>query len=563
MIQEELKKTIEKAIGERAVLEHPANPEHGDYSTSVALVLATKLDKNPRAIAEELVSKIRSEKSKLFDRVEIAGPGFINFFLSRECLFNELTSILREKEKYGRRKMKGTVVIDYSGPNIAKPFGVGHLRSTIIGQVLYNLHAFLGYKTIGDNHIGDWGTQFGKLLYQIKKEGLEKGDLSIQQLEELYVRFHQEAEHDETMEEGARAWFKKLEDGDTEARQIWKKARDTSLKEFEHIYKLLEVKIDNTLGESFYEPILKNVVEEVKKKGLAKKSRGAWIVEFPNEELPPAILLKSDEATNYFTRDLATIQYRLKKWKPNLILYEVGAEQSLYLKQLFWTAELLGWAKRERFHHVAHGLYRTKEGKFSTRKGQTVHLEEVLEDAINRAREIIEQSETARGLPTKEKETVAKAVGIGAVKFNDLLQNPSGDIVFDWDKMLNLKGNSAPYLQYTYARAKSILRKSNLARPSYSHLGPAKFEKEEMDVLRYMYRFPEIVAEAAKLFSPNLVAQFAVELAQKYNAFYNKLPVLQAETEEQKQFRLTLTSSVAQLLQNSLHLLGIETLERM
>ena len=379
----------------------------------------------------------------------------------------------------------------------------------------------------------------------------------------MYVRFHKEAQHDDKMEDGARAWFLKLEQGDKEARSIWEAVRKTSLKEFERIYNLLEVKIDNALGESFYEPMLKGIVEEVKKKGLAKKSRGALIIEFPNEELPPAILLKSDEATNYYTRDLATAKYRLEKWKPDKIIYEVGAEQILHLKQVFLTVEMLGWAKREKFYHVVHGLYRTKEGKFSTRKGQTIHLREVLEDAVLRASKIIEQSETIRGLSQKEKEEVARVVGIGAVKYNDLMQHPSRDIVFDWDKMLNLKGNSAPYLQYTYARCKSILRQSSLARLSYSHLGLAKVSVEEEKILRLLYRFPEVVRDAANNFSPNLVASFVFNVAQAYNNFYNTHRVLQADTKEQKSFRLLLTAATAQIIQNSLKLLGIKTLERM
>ncbi|MCH8244746.1 arginine--tRNA ligase, partial [Patescibacteria group bacterium] len=351
-----------------------------------------------------------------------------------------------------------------------------------------------------------------------------------------------------------------LEQGNKEARSIWEAVRKTSLKEFERIYNLLEVKIDNALGESFYEPMLKGIVEEVKKKGLAKKSRGALIIEFPNEELPPAILLKSDEATNYFTRDLATAAYRLKKWNPSLIVHEVGVEQSLYFRQLFFTVELLGWAKREKFKHVAHGLYRTKQGKFSTRKGQTIHLREVLEDAVLRASKIIEQSETIRGLSQKEKEEVARVVGIGAVKYNDLMQHPSRDIVFDWDKMLNLKGNSAPYLQYTYARCKSILRQSSFVKLSSSQLSLAK---EEIVLLRLLYRFPEVVRDAANNFSPNLVASFVFNVAQAYNNFYNTHRVLQADTKEQKSFRLLLTAATAQIIQNSLKLLGIKTLERM
>jgi len=560
MIVQELEKLVKKALKEdvEVVFEHPENPEYGDYSSNIALVLGQQSKQNPKELAEKIAHSI--QKNKEVERIEVAGPGFLNFFLTEEYFLKELQKIVKQKEMYGAAQEKKTILIEYSSPNIAKPFSIGHLRSTVIGQAIYNLYKFLGYKTIGDNHLGDWGTQFGKLLYQIKKDGLEKEELSVEKMEELYVRFHEEAGHDDEMEEGARIWFKKLEQADKEARSIWERARKTSLKEFERIYKLLEVKIDNALGESFYEPMLKDIVAEVKKKGLAKKSRGALIVEFPQEELPPVILLKSDEATNYFTRDLATVKYRLEKWNPDLIVYEVGAEQSLYFKQVFWTAELLGWAKRDRFRHVAHGLYRTKQGKFSTRKGQAIHLEKVLEDAVARASEIIEQSETARGLSLKEKEEVARVVGIGAVKYNDLMQHPSRDIVFDWDKILNLKGNSAPYLQYTYARCRSILRQSNLSRLSFSNLSLAK---EEIVLLRLLYRFPEVVRNAASSFAPNLVASFVFDVTQAYNNFYNTHRVLQAETKKQKSFRLLLTAATAQIIQNSLKLLGIRTLERM
>lgn len=568
MITEDIKNLIQKALSdlqfevEEVALEHPENPEHGDYSTNVALILAKQLGKNPREVADDITAKLKAQSPEFLLKIEVAGAGFVNFFLSPQHFLKELREILKRKEKYGAGKSKKAIVVDYSGPNIAKPFGIGHLRSTIIGQAVYNLYKFQGWKTIGDNHLGDWGTQFGKLLYQVIQEKKENQALSVEELEQIYVRFHAEAQQDASMEDGAREWFKKLEQGDKQARRIWKVIREVSLKEFDRVYKLLDLKIDYALGESFYEPMLKDIIEEAKSTGLAKESRGALIIEFPEDKLPPAILLKSDEATNYFTRDLAAVQYRLSRWKPDLVVYEVGSEQSLHLQQVFFTAELLGWAKRDLFRHIAHGLYRTETGKFSTRKGQTIHLEEILKEAIERAREIIERSETARGLSEKEKEKVAKAVGIGGVKYNDLMQHPSRDIVFDWDKILNLKGNSAAYLQYTYARCKSILRRSKLSLPK-AKLSLPKFSAEEMALLRLLYRFPEVVQEAAEKFSPNLVCNFVFDVAQRYNLFYSTNPVLKAETKELQGFRLLLTAAVAQIIENSLMLLGIKTLERM
>lgn len=588
MIKQEIEKVIQKSFDDPKrefgdfevadiLLEHPENMEHGDYSTNVALVLARKLSKNPREVAEEIRSRILDTKYQILntsiEKVEVAGPGFINFFLSKEYFLDVLFSILKEKEKYGAGSGKKKIIVEYSSPNIAKPFGIGHLRSTLIGQAIYNLYKFLGYKTIGISYPGDWGTPHGKILYQLedkllkgksdkeKKEILDK--LTIQDLESLYVEFHQNTTPE--MAEGARFLFKRLGQGDKEARGLWAKTRAVSFKEFERIYALLDVNIDHVIGESFFENKMEEVITDFKKKGLAQESQGALIVSFPNDAFPPAMLLKSDRATTYFTRDLANMKYRISKWQPDSIVIETGVEQILHFQQVFLASRMIGYAKDEELVHVFHGLYRTKEGKFSTRKGQTIHLEEVLGEAVDKAREIIEQSETARGLSEQEKAEVAKAVGIGGIKYNDLSQHPSGGIVFDWGKILNLKGNSAPYVQYTYARCKSILRKAEIEelRNLVSKLETKFLSKEEIVLLRLLYRFPEVVREAAIRFSPNLVAAFAFETAQAYNVFYNTHSVLQAETKEAKNFRLLLTAAVSQVINNGLSLLGIKTLERM
>ena len=584
MIRETLQELIRKACVDlnfevaEITLEHPENLEHGDYSTNVALVLAKKLGKNPREVAEEIRSRILDTKYQILntsiEKIVVAGPGFINFFLSPQYFLKETQEILKKKEKYGAGSKKKKVIVEYSSPNIAKSFGIGHLRSTIIGQAIYNLYKFLGYKSIGINYPGDWGTPHGKILYQLYKDLELRGksledqkrmlqNLTVSSLEFFYVEFNKDAALDPSLEEEARNWFKKLEQGDKEARMIWGQTRAISLKEFDRIYDLLNVKIDNLIGESFFEDKMDQVVTDFKKKGLAQESQGALIVPFPNDVLPPAMLLKSDGTTTYFTRDLANMKYRISKWKPNSIVIETGVEQILHFQQVFLASKLIGYTKDEELVHVFHGLYRTKEGKFSTRKGQTIHLEDVLREAVDKAREIIEQSETARGLSDQEKTEVAKAVGIGGIKYNDLSQHPSGDILFEWDKILNLKGNSAPYLQYTYARCKSILRKANLGSLSFLRLRFTKFEKEETALLRLLYRFEEVVQEAAEKFSPNLVCNFIFDLAQRYNLFYNTNPVLKAETEEAKNFRLLLTASVAQVIKNGLSLLGIKTLERM
>jgi len=560
MVREKIKKLIEKTIKSlykkeiEIEVEHPKEAIYGDYATNIAMVLK----RNSQEIAEKI-------KSPILEKVEVKN-GFINFFLSRSFLIGEIKKILREKDQYGSSKIgKGkTVVIDYSSPNIAKPFGIGHLRSTIIGQAIYNIYKFLGWKCIGDNHLGDWGTQFGKLIVAIKKWGDEKNleDLSIDDLEKLYVKFHQEAESNPRLEEEGRVWFKRLEEGNKEARRIWQACVDISLKEFDRIYKLLGIKIDYAFGESFYEGMLKDIIDEAVKKKIAIRSEGAIIIKYPKDELPPAIILKSDGATTYFTRDLATVKYRLKRWKPDLIIYEVGADQTLHLKQLFQATELLGWAKKRKFFHVAHGLIRLKEGKFSTRRGLTIHLEDVLEEAIKRAKGIIGQSETGRGLSEKEKKRIAKIVGIGAVKYNDLSQHYSKNIIFDWDKILNLKGNSGPYLQYTFVRCQSVLKKAKI-KVEPRKIKVIKFNLEEENILKTIYKFPEVVQESAEKFSPNLICNFAFDLAQKYNLFYERCPIIKTKSKELKIFRLAITIAVSQVLKNALSLLGILTPEKM
>jgi len=567
LLQEIMEIRKVKVVASDLVLEFPEDERFGDYSANFAMRRWQDFGfKNPREFANFLAKKLQKDKdlAKIVSKIEVAGPGFINFFLKKEFFIEELKRILKEKNKYGSIIIgKGkTVVIDYSSPNIAKPFGIGHLRSTIIGQALYNIYKFLGFKCIGDNHLGDWGTQFGKLICAVKKWGEKKiGDYSIEDLEELYIKFHKEIEKNPRIEEEGREWFKKLEEGDKEAKKIWRAFVKISLKEFTKIYKLLGIKIDYALGESFYEEMLKDIIKEAREKKIAIESQGALIIKYPHNELPPAMILKSDGATTYLTRDLATVKYRLKKWKPDLIIYEIGVDQELHLKQLFRAVELLGWDKTK-FFHVAHGLYRKTTGKFSTRRGETIHLEEVLKEAILRAREIVQNSETGRGLSEEEKEKVAKMVGIGAVKYNDLSQHYSKDIVFDWEKILNLKGNSAPYLQYTFVRCQSVLRKVKF-KTLPKKIEAIDFNLEEEDILREIYKFPEIVQEAAERFSPNLICNFIFDLAQKYNFFYDLHPILKAKTEELKIFRLALTMAVAQVLKNSLNLLGISAPEKM
>ncbi len=565
MIHEKIEKLVSKAVpgvfpeflSSNSLIEIPKNKDHGDYSTGIALKIARKTKENPVKVAEKIVNGV--EKTQEIEKIEIVNPGFINFFLSKSFLKKELIKVLTEKEKYGAGKEKNkTAIIDYSSPNIAKSFGVGHLRSTIIGQTIYNIYEFKGWKCIGDNHLGDWGTQFGKLIYQIKKENKDLEKLTIKDLEKLYVDFHKEAKNNPELEEKGREWFKKLENKDQEAKKIWDFCVKTSIKEFNRIYDLLKIKIDNSLGESFYADMWNEVINELKEKKIVKKSEKALIIEF-SEKLPCIVAVKSDGATTYLIRDLAAIKYRIEKWNPDLFVYEVGVDQSLYFKQLFETVRMLGWADEKDFKHVAHGLVRWKHGKFSTRKGETIHLKEILQEAISKSLKIIENSETIKNMSLEEKKKTAEKIGIGAIKYNDLSQHYSKDIVFDWDKMLNLKGNSGPYIQYTFARCMSVLKKGNFV---FNDFKVEEIEKEEERILRLMSKFPLFVEEAKNKFSPNIISCFLFDLAQEYNAFYNNHQII-VKDENKKQFRMSLTAGVSLIIKNGLELLGIEAPEKM
>lgn len=582
-IEKDLKRAVEKSLGikvEDIHLEHPQDPEHGDYATNVAMMIAGKVGKTPKEVASVIAQFIARQKehgllstpletgkfANTIDRVEVAEPGFINFWLADEFLVGEIQKILEETGDYGRSKVgKGkTVVVDYSSPNIAKPFGIGHLRSTIIGQAIYNLHKFLGYKVVGDNHLGDWGTQFGKLIYAIKTWGDEEQIAKdpIKKLNELYVEFHRKAAKDPSLEEEGRRWFKRLSEGDPEARRLWEKCVDWSLAEFNRIYDILGVKIDYAYGESFYEGKVSEISEEAKKLSIAKESKGALIIPV-GEDLPPLMLLKSDGTSTYAVRDLATIKFRQEEFGPaSKMIYEVGADQSLHFKQLFLAAEKFPWGRGVDFVHVPHGMMRFASGKMSTRRGRIVPLRGVIDSLIEKAGDIVEEKNP--GLSESEKARVAYVVATGALKYNDLSQNPRTDIVFDWEKALSLEGNSAPYLQYTYARARSVIRKAAASdEGEVATFMSRLFGVEETALLRTFYKFPEVVEEAAEAYSPNLVCNFLFNLAQKYNLFYNRCPILKAETDELKDFRLALTAATAQILKNGLTLLGIGVLERM
>jgi len=516
--------------------------EHADVSSSVAFLIKKE---NPAEIAKNIAKKI--EDNGEFEKIQAQGP-FLNFYFSDKTKFEILTEALAGMALKPLQKNSGkTILIDYSSPNIAKPFGVGHLRSTIIGQAIYNLYNFLGYKCIGDNHIGDWGTQFGKLIYQIKTKKIPLESLTIKKLEELYIDFHKQ--NNDSLEQLARDEFKKLEQGDVENIRIWAECKRISLEEFSRIYDLLGVKIDYDYGESYYNELASHVILELKEKGIAQQSQGAWIVEFP--DMPPCVLQKSDGASTYFARDLAAIKFRIEEFNPDIIAYEIGSEQSLYMKQLFATAKMMGIEKD--FKHIAHGLIKSKEGKFSTREGNTIHLEDVINEAINRSRELLKDSDV-------NIDELSKQVGIGAIKYNDLSQDRENDIIFDWDKILNLRGNSGPYIQYAHARILSVLEKAGFFELKDL---PNKIEDNESRIISKMFCFPEILKQSADNFAPHTLCNYIFSLAQDFSNFYNQNPIIDASDETIKNFRLAICKATGDIIKISLDILGIEAPGRM
>jgi len=544
-------------------LEHPADSKFGDYSCNVAMLLFKQQDKfkNPRDLAQAIVDEIINHQPSNISHLEVAGPGFINFYLSDQYFLENLSQNT-EVKKINSGK---TAVVEYSSPNIAKPFTIGHLRSTIIGDAVANLLEATSYEVKRDNHLGDWGTQFGKMIYALLHLGagnLEKNlakiknsSQPVKELVNLYVDFHKQAEVKPAMDDEARAWFLKLEQGDAEAKQIWQTCIDLSWIEFDRIYSRLQVKFSENhgrgYGESYFEDKMQVVLDELKEKKLLVESEGAQLVFFPQEKYPPLMLVKKDGATLYATRDLATDNFRLKKYGSEiLIVNEVGAEQSLYFKQIFEVEKMLAWVKDGQRVHVGHGLYRFKDKKMSTRKGEVIWLEDVLNEAVSRA-----------GALAKNKLAAAstRKIAIGALKWNDLKRSAHLDVVFDFDEILSMDGNSGPYLQYAYVRAKSVL---DLA-PSFNlEIKNIELENAERELLKQLSKFAEVVTKSATDYAPHHLCIYLFDLAQRFNSFYHACPILQAEPEK-KNLRLALTQTTAQILQQGLNLLGIETVDKM
>ncbi|MFZ3068794.1 MAG: arginine--tRNA ligase [Microgenomates group bacterium] len=548
----------EFALGKEFAVEHPADEKMGDFSTNIAMVLAKELGRNPKELAVDLVGKLEGNKRlrEMVEKIEPAGPGFINFWIRDEVLIKKIDEALTAKEKLGDSDfMKGKkVLVEYSSPNIAKRFSVGNLRSTIIGQAIFNLYKHSGAEVINDNHLGDWGTQFGMIIAAIEEDkNFDWNSADINKLEEIYVDFNKRMEENPELRIKAKEAFLRLEKGDESARNIWQKSVDISMKEFNEIYKKLDVSFEHVLGESGYEKLMPEIIEEAKNKKIASVGEeGALIVEFLDErgkeQMPPAMLVKSDGSTTYFTRDLATIKKRLSDpiLKSEVFVYEVGGEQRLHLKQVFVTATKL-WpeeTKNVQFVHVAHGLLSLPEGKMSTRKGNTIKLEDLLAKAEEKA----------------EGETV---MSVGAVKYNELKRSPGMDYVFKWDEALSMEGNSAPYLQYVYVRTRGILNKSGEKIDKVIADNKEFANDDERSLARWLLlRFAEgeIVESAAKNFAPQQLCAYLFETAQKFNGFYERNKVIGVENQS---LRLSLTLLAGEVIKKGLEIIGIETVEKM
>ena len=536
------------------------NEKFGDFQTNFAMMNSKIIGINPRTIAQEVLDNL--EENNVIEKLEIAGPGFINIFLKSEYLGELLKKSRTEEYDFSFLNREGDVIIDYSSPNIAKRMHIGHLRSTIIGDSIRRIYKYLGYHIVADNHIGDWGTQFGKLIigYRrwLNKEAYKENP--IEELERVYVEFSKLSETEPELEEEARLELKKLQDGDAENFALWKEFIKVSLDEYDKLYKRLGVHFDTYYGESFYHPIMQGVVEELVEKKLAVEDDGAKVVFFPEEDnLFPCIVQKKDGAFLYSTSDIATIKFRRETYNINKLIYLTDERQQDHFKQFFRITDMLGWNVEK--HHIWFGIMRFADGVFSTRKGNVIRLEQLLDEGKKRAYEIVQEKNPS--LSEEEKDKIAEIVGVGAIKYADLSQNRQSPIIFEWDKILTFEGNTAPYLQYSYARIQSILRKAESEGKNVDYSKEIKIEdKLERALADHITAFPMAVLKASETFKPNIIADYLFELSKKFNSFYNSCPILNQE-DEILYSRALIAKITGETIKDGLSLLGIKTLERM
>lgn len=540
------------------MLEYPPNPDMGDVALP-CFKLSKTLRKSPIQIADELSENLPS--SEYIDRVE-ATSGYLNFFVNRDIFIEKtLKKVLDQGDFYGSDDIgKGkNIVLDYSAPNIAKPFHIGHLRSTSIGNSLYKIFEFMGYNCIGINYLGDWGTQFGKLIVAYKKWGSKERveKYQIKELMDIYVKYHEEAEKDPSLDDEARAWFTKMENGDEEALELWRWFKDISLKEFSRIYDLLDISFDSYAGESFYNDKMDAIIEDLDEKGLLLESDGARIVDLEEYDMPPCLILKRDGSTLYATRDITAAIYRKNKYDFEKCIYVTGAAQSLHFKQFFKVIDLMGYDWADRLVHVPFGTISLGGEKLATRAGKVILLEEVLNEAITKTLDIIEE----KNPDLENKEEIARQMGVGAVIFSDLSSNRIKDISFSWDEMLNFDGETGPYVQYTHARACSVIAKADI--PVGDKFNSSLLcNKEEYNLVKQLSLFPVRVVEAMNALEPSIITRYLVDLAQDFNRFYHNHSILNVEDEEIKKGRIALTMATKITLKNGLHLIGLKAPER-
>jgi arginyl-tRNA synthetase len=537
----------------------PLELSHGDVSTNIALQIAKKVGKKPQEIAAVLCEKLAENPSVL--KAEVAGAGYVNLWLTPDALLAELNKSREACTAKVQRKNEAPIIIDYSSPNIAKPLGIHHILSTTIGQVIANVYEHEGYKVVKWNYLGDWGTQFGKLAVAFEKWGEKKAasEYTLDELLALYVRFHNEAEKDESLEAAGQEAFRKLEEGDETLRAFWEDVVAVTKATMKDLYARLHVEFDLDRGESYYEDKMDPIIEEGKEKGVfTKGEKGALIVEFSEEsKLPPIVVVKGDGATLYLTRDLALMKDRIESFHPQSILWAVDVAQQLYFQQLFATVEKLGW-ELPHLEHMAFGRMRFADSSMSTRKGSVLKLEHVLDEAVERARKVIE--ERGDTIQTDNPEELAEMMGVGALVYGILSQNRKMDLVFDWDKMLSFEGNSAPYLQYTHARAKSVLRKAGEERSEIADI--EALTDSERTLLRTLLLFPAVLEETRNTKMPHKLANFLYQLCQDFNSFYNSEPILKAE-EPSRSLRLALTADTAAILSTGAELLTLRVPDHM
>ena len=555
-----LKEHIEELTLEEitALIEVPPNKDMGDFAFP-CFKLAKVFRKAPNMIAAELSEKI--EAKGVISNVTPLG-GYINFFVNKSQLAETvIKDVLTKKEKYGHSNLgkDKTIVIDFSSPNIAKPFHIGHIRTTVIGNALYKIYDSQGYNTVRINHLGDYGTQFGKLIVAFKlwgnKEAVEANP--IPELLKLYIQFHDEAERHPEMEDEARAWFTKLENGDKEAKELWQWFRDESLKEFARVYDLLDIQFDSYNGESFYSDKMDRVIDIIKDKGLLQESQGTNIVDLEEYNMPPALITKNDGSTLYMTRDLAAALYRKENYDFEKCIYVVGSQQSLHFQQLFKVLELVGFEWAKDMVHVPFGMVALEEGTMSTRKGRVVFLEDVLKQAIEKTKETM-LTKNPNALNVDE---IAKQVGVGAVVFQELSNSRIKDYTFSWSRTLSFEGETGPYVQYTHARCCAVLRKAEeevTTDINYELLN----DVDSAEVLKVIASFNKTILNAMRKNEPHIITRFVLDLAQAFNKFYHDNSIL-VEDAELRKARLALVCATRQALENGLKLLGMQAPERM